>query len=732
MGLFSEETELEKNYKKLIKIIKSANNSYSYDALGFLIDYVTDVKDGKCPNDFYEFEFLNDVIITLLNDDYDIRRDFDRVKEAVKFLLPEGMNTPDYQAIKSLILNGIGEIDIRLYALFDNRLDYNYVIKMIRKDAEDYEDDVVRYALEVAPYCINQAILKNEVLAFVNGLRDEVDDIDEYFKRKLEEAKKRCGVYPIDEKTLALISAEAKKAQSLIRRLDNMQKRVEDYQESIRTLTNEGKKEIDTHATTKVAEMQEEIRMVQQQIVSKLDEYLLTLEASLKKSSDQVFNRILKDSQENLRNIKLAAQSLSTTTTQDLMRLQQASEESIERLKKYVEGEPQLQQYLKEAATSDAVREALVRMNETKEEQARRVALGASAGIIIPGHDRLVVPANPNVILPHEQTARAILPAFDESIPFDIRYARILEEKKRRENNGEIFHEMVDEVINCVMEGDWVYLWGPSGCGKSHIIKQVASLIGIELVENGKITDKYSIMAYNDPHGRFRATQTFVALLYGKMISYDEFDNGNSDTHVVLNELYSGLLDTLENPERQRFVTFAEDMTVPIHPNYRMISAGNTCGEGENQIFSSRGKIDESVLERMTPKRFDYDNRVEQRIFGEYENWYNLFINFRKCCDDYATRNGLSVAPGMITTRDAAAIKKYIRHNSKSVEQVIREKFVQTKDESYRMSIAKTISSIYGFRDKDDVEIPEGMALGEIEEAVLARKLVHSCSTGRK
>ena len=138
---------------------------------------------------------------------------------------------------------------------------------------------------------------------------------------------------------------------------------------------------------------------------------------------------------------------------------------------------------------------------------------------------------------------------------------------------------MVEEVINCVMEGDWVYLWGPSGCGKSYIIKQVASLVGIDYVENGKITDKYSIMAYNDPHGRFRATQAFIAILYGKLLSLDEFDNGNTDTQVVLNELYSGLLDTMEHPKKKRYITFAEDMTVAINPNFRMISAGNTSGE---------------------------------------------------------------------------------------------------------------------------------------------------------
>lgn len=726
MGFFGEETELEKNYKTLIKAIKTAYYIDGNDRQ-FLLDYVTGVRDGKQNNDFYEFEFLNSVILELINNSGQIEENFNKVREVVKVLLPVGLETPNYEVIKNLIINGNSEIDTRLYSLFENRIDYIQVVKIIKEEAGDYYDKVVDYALEVAPYCINQTILKSEILSFINGLKYELDGIDTYYSNRLEDAKKRCGVYPIDEKTLAMIASEAKKAQSLIEKLNNMQSVMESYLKTIRNVTEQGEKEINEYSSVKVKEMQENIESVQKDIIDKLDQYLLTLESNLKKSSDVVFNKILQDTQNKLREIRLAAESLSSTTTQELLRVQKATQDSVDTLKRYVETEPQLQEYLKEAANSDSVREALIKINESKQEIKTE-----APSIIIPGYDRLVVPANPNVVLPAQETPRIVLSAFDETIPFDVRYRKILEEKKRREASGEIFHHMVEEVINCVMEGDWVYLWGPSGCGKSHIIKQVASLVGIDLVDNGKITDKYSIMAYNDPHGRFRATQAFVALVYGKLLSLDEFDNGNTDTQVVLNELYSGLLDTLENPERKRYITFAEDMTVPIHPNFRMISAGNTSGEGENQIFSSRGKIDESVQERMTPKRFDYDNKVEQKIFDQYEDWYNFFINFRKCCEEYAKKNGLSSAPGITTTRDASAIRKYINHNSKSIDQVLREKFIQTKDENYLKVIADTMKKMYGIGPAADVVLPENVKLGEIDEKTLAKKLVYSCMSVKR
>ena len=91
-----------------------------------------------------------------------------------------------------------------------------------------------------------------------------------------------------------------------------------------------------------------------------------------------------------------------------------------------------------------------------------------------------------------------------------------------------------------------------------------------------------------------------------------------------------------------------------------MLAAGNTSGEGENEAFSSRGKMDESLQERMTPIFIDYDDRVEERILNKYPEWYQFFVNFRKACLKYASSIGQVSAQGIATTRDAAAIRKYI------------------------------------------------------------------------
>ena len=716
MSIF-DDNKIYKEIYKAIKLSECLDNEKVY-----LKEYIDNVKENLINNDFYDLETLKYFIYVCLTEHFgEVHDYFNKVVDLFKMLLPDGLNNNNFKVISHLIITNGYYLDVELFTLFSNLFDVFNIGKIIKRKNID-TSIIIEFATKISPYTQGEEILKYEIISFIESY-ENILDISEFINEKLEEAKKRCGIYPVDEKKLALIASQIRKTSGLITRLENLSKKVDNHKEVIDSLVKLSKKEIDDHASNKVFEMKENIEDVKNEMVVKLDEYLLILEEQLKNNSDVVFNKVLEDASKKLREIRLAADMLGTNTANDLIKLQKASEESISKLKDYVENEPNLREILKSASESESVKKAILELGKVKEKSVKE-------SVVLQGYDRVIVPATPSVILPHSDITPNLIESFDENIPFDVRIKKILDEKRKRESNGEIFHHLVDEVIACVMEGDWVYLWGPSGCGKSHIIKQVASLIGIDLVENGKITDKYSIMAYNDPHGRFRATQAFVALVYGKLLSLDEFDNGNTDTQVVLNELYSGLLDKLEKPNKDRFVTFAEDMTVKVNPNFRMISAGNTSGEGENPLYSSRGKLDESVLERMTPKRFDYDNRVEELIFGNFKNWYNLFVNFRKVCDDFAKREDLSSAPGMVTTRDASAIVKYIKHNSKSVDQIISEKFTQIKSSEYLGFIASGFKSMYGINEVRDIEI--NIPLDCVDEKTLAKKLVYACTRGKK
>lgn len=723
MGLFYDETEEEKKYRLLIRAIRTNSSNITEEDRNYLINYVTKIKDGRIVNDFFDFDFLNEVILNYINNEYgeyvNAEEFIKKIVSTLNLYLPEGKDTDNYKAIRTYLSKNkfAFNIDVKVRSLFNDLYTYLMIDGIISSD-ELYlknKKDIYDYALKVSPYCINEVVLKNEILSFINDLNDELGDIEEYKSARLIEAKKRCGVYPVDEKTLAMISKQAEKAENLIDELNNMQWRLDEYKSAIRHETELGKKSIDEKVELKINSISMDIERAKKEVLDELDSFLESSEISLKRSTDEIFNSILAEAQNKIRSLKITIQSLSSTTTGELLRIKESANETFDKLQEYISSEPLLRELVKSSVEDEKIRQVILSIQQSASSETPVM------------NDRIIVPANNSIVIPsQEKISYKVIDAFDENIPFDERFAKIMELKEKKKQAGTIYHSMIDEIIKCIMEGDWVYIYWPTGCGKSHIIKQASELLLMDFVENGKITDKYSIMAYNDPHGRFRATPAFISLVYGKLLILDEFDNGNTDTQVVLNELYSGLLDTLERPDRDRFVTFAEDMKVKVNPNFRMVSAGNTNGEGENELFCARGRIDESVLERMTPKLFVYDSEVEKKIFGRYSAWYNLFIKFRSICDSYAKREGLCYAPGMITTRDASAIVKYINHNSKSVDQIMREKFTQTKNDDYLGFIANELNNIYSF-GKESVNT-DNVKLSDVEEKVLARKLYNSCS----
>ena len=63
---------------------------------------------------------------------------------------------------------------------------------------------------------------------------------------------------------------------------------------------------------------------------------------------------------------------------------------------------------------------------------------------------------------------------------------------------------------------------------------------------------------------------------------------------------------------------------------FRMIAAGNTDGQGRNEVYQARGKIDESVQQRFTPVYLGYDEEIEKAILAKYKDWLILESGERK------------------------------------------------------------------------------------------------------
>ena len=747
MGLFNkteEEKIREEEIRRLRQLEYAIRDHYGmsdYDK-NFLASYVEKVRKGGL-NDFDDLDTLEAVMNSCAelssDSDNDIREFFNNLVTAYHQLVVK--DNGNYEHLKArflkLFLGSDGLIiheifDSGLSSLFVNRDDFFDIMTIINDDFELRDNfEIIRgYIQAVSKYCLNQDILKRDIVSYLKGYEFVLDGkYDKYTEECLEEARKRIGIYRLSPKEIASVDTKLRRVEGYLDQFGIYMKDLKEQEKVMNSLIDAGKKDIKRESKDSVDNLRRMIDLEKKSLLAKLDEYLLTLEETLKDKSDETFKQIIETYKGQIAEFRSIFKGYSMAASKDLIAIQDATQQSIQKLQTYVTNEPQLQKLLTQAQEQNSVREKIVELVSKEEKllDAKEKADTAEQ-VVIPGFNRIMVPYR-HIILPESITSD-IIPALDEKIPFETRLEAVVNKMKENEANGEIYHKKILQIAIDVMEGDWPYLWGPSGTGKSYMVKQVAELLGMELMKAGKITEPHSILGYNDPQGRYRITPTFMAVLYGYLLNLDEFDNGNPDTQIVLNDIYSELLNKMDNQDEVCEVMFGDDIPVNVHPNFRMVAAGNTSGEGENSVFSSRGKIDESIQERMTPIYIDYDDRVEKLILKNYPEWYNFFISFRKACMQYANNSGLEAPQGITTTRDATAIKKYVEHNSKSMDQVLSERFIQIKDSEYRRALGKLIANMYDF-SYDNCSNPEfNGPLKDAKAKVLAKKFVYHCKKG--
>lgn len=753
MGFFNRKDNKEREdnlkIKYLLDYVKKEveKQKINDSAEKYIKEYVEKIRQTG-ENDFEDIDTLAKVISSLIEcgafDDWSVKSGLSKMKSIYARIVPKNCDEPVHDYMKEKFLqyflgkDGIINRDIfdeGMYASFENKTDYFDVIDCILNKISEIRprkvyDCIKEYANKVSKYCLTQDVYKRDLISYICGLDSVVNgDYDSYTEEQLEDAKKRIGVYSLSPKDLAECDSKLSKMGDYLEQFGIYKTNLDEEKKAVTHLVTLGKNEIKTETDKSVQKLRELIEENKNAIIKQLDDYITDLEKTLKDKSDITFREIVETYKEQVEEFRRLFASYSKVAAADFIAVQKASEESVKKLEQYVLNEPQLQELLNKAQEQNEVRSKIVELVTKEKEALKQERPEPKKGeIILPGYDRVMIPYR-RIILPQEVN-RIILPSLDNSIPFSERKEKLEEEIEKREQDGEIFHKKVKEIAIDIMEGDWPYLWGPSGTGKSFMLKQIADILGMELIKAGKITEPYSVLGYNDPQGRYRITPTFIAALYGKLLLQDEFDNGNTDTHVVLNDIYSESLNKQNNPNEVCEVMFGEDIPVDLNPNFRMVAAGNTSGSGENSAFSSRGKMDESILERLTPVYIDYDSRVEERILRDYPEWYRFTVAFRNACIEFADNNSLDSPQGITTTRDADAIKKYIDHNSKSVEQIIQEKFVQIKDSDYLITLAKLIANEYNIDYDNCEDFTFNKPLKKADGKVLAKKFICACKNG--
>lgn len=165
-----------------------------------------------------------------------------------------------------------------------------------------------------------------------------------------------------------------------------------------------------------------------------------------------------------------------------------------------------------------------------------------------------------------------------------------------------VIHSKFDTVLKFVQANEPVFLTGPAGSGKNVLCQQVAKAMGLDFYFSNAVTQEYKITGFTDAMGVFHESQFFKAFKNGGLFMLDEMDASIPEVLIILNAAIAN-----------RYFDFPAPIGyVEAHPDFRVIAAGNTFGNGADYDYVGRNQLDAASLDRFAQVRIDYDERIEE------------------------------------------------------------------------------------------------------------------------
>lgn len=183
-----------------------------------------------------------------------------------------------------------------------------------------------------------------------------------------------------------------------------------------------------------------------------------------------------------------------------------------------------------------------------------------------------------------------------------------------------IQHEKFETVLKFVANDEPVFLTGPAGSGKNVLCKQVAEALGLKFYFTNAVTQEYKLTGFTDAMGNYQPTQFYKAFTEGGVFMLDEMDASIPEVLVILNAAIAN-----------RYFDFPAPIGyVEAHPDFRVIAAGNTVGNGASYEYVGRNQLDAASLDRFAIVKIDYSEAIENSVAGGDVELAQFCRDFRK------------------------------------------------------------------------------------------------------
>lgn len=617
--------------------------------------------------------------------------DTDEFIEALKVLseYPKILDTNIFNSIAYAFSNKkeVSEVLFYIFNLFRNS---NGEVEI--ENLENLEE-AVSYLTKARRYYVDDRSLIASFITFINVLDinvlkyGNIEEIDNVLNRFIAEDKRSNGDYELSHEELEYLrqvieelgvkSEQIRTLMSLSEKNINETKAAyEDLKTSVTDYAARQLKEVENRSASALStfntKYMELVNSQKSGISEEKDLLIRALEATLGEKKTELVSY--------LNSVKLSYE-------QEINRLRKEQRGILESIDKYIENSQAVKNLIQTTKTDQDFLDRLTSFEEiaekvTKNLQQNQGNVGQTTTVIKP-ESSIVVPSNKVVVAsPQNIDLSAIdskeLYYFDRSTKFNKRFKELMEIKKKLIQEGEVFHECFDDVLTILIYNDVPYLYGPSGTGKTHMVEnQLSKVLGLDVITSGYIQFEQDVLGYNNAgDGGYVPSNFYRAYVFGNVIFFDELDNSNPKAVPVLNGFLTG-------KKRQNY-TFPNGATVRRHPNFRIVTAGNTKGEGRTTEYSTRQKMDESVLQRIWAVECGYQSDIENMILKDYKAWFEFSQSFRNAIEaiQLSSNSGVN-SYGTFTTRDAADVVEYLEDEAFNYKQLIKYKFIQTKDDDY-------------------------------------------------
>lgn len=592
---------------------------------------------------------------------------------------------------------------------------------------------VVGYLVSARKHYVDDRSLFASFISLVNDLDinslryASIEEIDKVIASHIKEDKRSNGDYDISHEELEyfrqVVEELGVKSEQLKTLISLSDKNIHDTKEAYTIL----KQDVTEYAKKELGKLESQSTTVLSEFNQKYQELLNAEKNGILEDKDMLLRSLEAYLGEKRAELVSFANKIKMSCDNDLSNLRKEQRGILESIDSYIENSQSLQTLIASTTSDEAFLERIKNIEGIADEVAKKLqdvkimtqtstqvgtpqSTSEKANIVVPA--KQIIVANPSIQV---ESPTDFTPAyfFDSNTSYKKRFDKLIEIKKKLMDEGEIFHECFDDVLTILIHNDVPYIYGPSGTGKTHMVEnQISKILGLDVITSGYIQIEQDILGYNNAgDGGYVPSNFYRAFVLGNIIFFDELDISNPEAVPVLNGFFTG--------KKRNTYTFPNGVPVRRHPNFRIVTAGNTKGEGRTTEYSSRHKMDESVLQRIWAVECNYQSDIEEIILKDHEIWYEFSQSFRKAIEDIKLSNESGVNSfGTFTTRDAADVVEYLEDEAFNYKKIIKYKFVQTKDADYLALIySNMLKDSDNYQHKDTKKL-----LKEFEYQMNARK----------